>query len=112
MARNEPPDLFLRRAVIFCQIMRDQNDPASLGLDLLRERNEPDQATKDFIALAALANGETKRVPKNVAAPDPLNVALMKTVGMNAPTATGVQPALPVGIGGSERPQDDPAEGE
>lgn len=101
MARSEAPSLFFRRAVIFCQIMREQNDPASLGLDLLRERNEPDQATKDFIALAALANGETKRVPKNVAAPDPLNVALMKTVGMNAPVAIGVQAAVPVGAGGS-----------
>lgn len=101
MARNEPPSLFFRRAVIFCQIMREQNDPASLGLDLLRERNDSDQATKDFIALAALANGETKRVPKNVAAPDPLNVALMKTVGINAPAAIGVQPAMPVGAGGS-----------
>lgn len=101
MGRNEAPSLFFRRAVIFCQIMRDQNDPASLGLDLLRERNDSDQATKDFINLAALANGETKRVPKNVAAPDPLNVALMKTVGMKTPPATGTQPAAPVGAGGS-----------
>jgi hypothetical protein len=101
MARNEVPSLFFRRAVIFCQIMREQNDPASLGLDLLRERNESDQATRDFIALAALANGETKRVPKNVAAPDPLNVALMKTVGMKAPAAIGTQVAVPVGAGGN-----------
>lgn len=101
MGRAEPPTLFFRRAVIFCQIMRKQNDPASLGLDLLRERNDDDQATKDFIALAALANGETKRVPKNVGAPDPLNVALMKTNGMSAPNAIGVAPAVPVGAGGS-----------
>ncbi|WP_374377823.1 hypothetical protein [Dongia sp.] len=101
MARNQVPDLFFRRAVIFCQIMRQQNDPASLGLDLLRERNDPDPATKDFIALASLANGETKRVPKNVAVPDPLNVALMKTVGMPAPNAIGAAPVVPVGTGGS-----------
>ncbi|WP_374651445.1 hypothetical protein [Dongia sp.] len=100
-ARAEAPDLFFRRAVIFCQIMREQNDPASLGLDLLRERNDPDPATKDFIALAALANGETKRVPKNVAVPDPLNVALMKTVGMKAPAAIGAAQMVPVGTGGS-----------
>ncbi len=101
MARNQVPDLFFRRAVIFCQIMREQNDPASLGLDLLRERNDPDPATKDFIALAALANGETKRVPKNVAVPDPLNVALMKTVGMKAPAAIGAAQVVPVGTGGA-----------
>lgn len=101
MGRAEAPNLFFRRAVIFCQIMREQNDPASLGLDLLRERNDPDPATKDFIALAALANGETKRVPKKIAVPDPLNVALMKTVGMNAPAAIGAAPVVPVGTGGS-----------
>ncbi|WP_374311110.1 hypothetical protein [Dongia sp.] len=101
MGRTQAPDLFFRRAIIFCQIMRDQNDPASLGLDLLRERNDPDPATKDFIALAALANGETKRVPKNVAVPDPLNVALMKTVGMKAPAAIGAAPVVPVGVGGA-----------
>lgn len=101
MARNEPPSLFFRRAVIFCQIMRKENDPASLGLDLLRERNDPDPATKDFIKLAALANGETKRVPKSVAEPDPLNVALMKTVGMTAPVAIGAAPIVPVGAGGA-----------
>jgi hypothetical protein len=101
MGRTQAPDLFFRRAVIYCQIMREQNDPASLGLDLLRERNDPDPATKDFIALAALANGETKRVPKNVAVPDPLNVALMKTVGMKAPAAIGAAPVVPVGTGGA-----------
>jgi hypothetical protein len=101
MARAEAPDLFFRRAVIFCQIMREQNDPASLGLALLRERNDPDPATKDFIALASLANGETKRVPKNVTVPDPLNVALMKTVGMKAPAAIGAAQMVPVGVGGS-----------
>ncbi len=100
-ARPEAPSLFVQRAAIYCQIMRKQNDPASLGLDLLRERNDPDPATRDFIALAALANGETKRVPKSVAIPDPLNVALMKTVGMPAPNAIGAAPVVPVGAGGS-----------
>lgn len=100
-ARGDAPSLFFRRAVIFCQIMRQQNDPASLGLDLLRERNDADPATKDFIALAALANGETKRVPKSVAVADPLNVALMKTVGMPAPGALGAAPVMPVGAGGA-----------
>lgn len=100
-ARSEAPSLFFRRAAIFCQIMRQQNDPASLGLDLLRERNDPDPATQDFIALAALANGETKRVPKSVGTPDPLNAALMKTVGMPAMGAIGAAPVVPVGAGGA-----------
>ena len=100
-AQEAVPSLFTRRAAIYCQIMRKQNDPASLGLDLLRERNDPDPATKDFLALAALANGETKRVPKSVAVPDPLNVALMKTVGLPAVGAIGAAPVVPVGAGGS-----------
>ncbi len=101
MGRVDAPSLFFRRAVIFCQIMRKQNTPASLGLDLLRERNDQDPSIEDFVALAALANGETKRVPKNIAVPDPLNVALMKTVGMPVPTAISAQILTPVGSGGN-----------
>jgi hypothetical protein len=100
LAGGQMLDAFFRRAIIFCQIMREQNDAASLGLGLLRETGGDDATTKDFIALAALANGETKREPKLGAAPDGINAALMKMVGMPVGGAS-VASAVPVGAGGA-----------
>jgi hypothetical protein len=85
LAGGQALDGFFQRAVIYCQIVRDQVDAASLGLGLLRESGGGDAVTKDFIALAALANGETKRQPKLSAEPDALNQGLMRRVGMAVP---------------------------
>lgn len=100
LAGGQMLDAFFRRALIYCQIMREQNDAASLGLGLMRETGTDDAATKDFIALAALANGETKRQPKLGTAPDALNSALMKMTGMPVPGSSAVA-AVPVGAGGA-----------
>lgn len=100
LAGGQMLDTFFRRAVIYCQIRREQNDAASLGLGLMREAGADDAATKDFIALAALANGETKREPKLGAAPDALNSALMKMAGMPLPGSSAAA-AVPVGAGGA-----------
>ncbi|TDQ84535.1 hypothetical protein A8950_1092 [Dongia mobilis] len=90
LAGGQALDGFFQRAVIYCQIVRDQGDAASLGLGLLRETGGGDAVTRDFIALAALANGETKRQPKLAAEPDALNQGLMRRVGMAVP-GEGVQ---------------------
>jgi hypothetical protein len=99
LAGGQALDDYFRRAVIFCQILREQNDAASLGLGLMREMGSDDATTKDFVALAALANGETKRKPKLGATPDGLNTALMKMAGIAAPGADAAP--TPVGPGGA-----------
>lgn len=100
LAGGQALDDFFRRAVIYCQITREQNDAASLGIGLLREGGSDDATTQDFVALAALANGETKRQPKLKAEPDAINTALMKLSGMPAGGAA-IAAVVPVGIGGS-----------
>lgn len=101
LAGNQALDPFFRRAIIYCQIVRGQNDAASLGLGLLRESGSEDRLTKDFVALAALANNETKRVPKSVVEPDQINLALMRMVGMKLPGAEASAVAVPTGPGGA-----------
>ena len=60
MGGQQVLDLYWRKALLFCQIQRGQEDQASLGLDLIRETPDKDAATRDFIALSALLLGETK----------------------------------------------------
>jgi hypothetical protein len=100
LAGGQMLDAFFRRAAIYCQISRQQSDAASLGLGLLRETAGEDAITQDFIALAALANGETKREPKLSAAPDAINLGLMKLSGISGPGAAATA-SVPVGTGGS-----------
>lgn len=100
LAGGQMLDAFFRRAAIYCQISRQQSDAASLGLDLLRETAGDDVLTRDFIALAAVANGETKREPKLGTTPDAINLGLMKLSGMSAPGAAATA-AAPVGAGGA-----------
>ena len=100
LAGGQMLDDFFRRAVIYCQIAREQTDAASLGIGLMREAGSDEATVQDFVALAALANGETKRKPKLKAEPDAINMALMKRAGMPA-VGAAVAATVPVGIGGS-----------
>lgn len=100
LAGGQMLDDFFRRAVIYCQITREQTDAASLGIGLMREAGSDDAIVQDFVALAALANGETKRKPKLKAEPDAINNALMKLSGMPVDGAAAAA-MVPVGIGGS-----------
>lgn len=90
-------DLYWRKALLYCQIERKQEDQAAIGLDLLREMPDKDQATKDFVALAAVLLGEgSKKKLKLKAEPDALQAAMMRKAGLEPksvqPTA---KPKLP-----------------
>ena len=93
-------DLYWRKALLFCQIQRGQNDQASLGLDLIRETPDKDANTKDFISLSSLLLGETKKV-KLAGNPDPLLAAMMLKAGMKPKTAQSAEPPKPSGLAGA-----------
>lgn len=76
-------DLYWRKALLYCQIERGQDDQARIGLDLLREMPDKDQATKDYIAVAAVVLGEgSKKKLKLKSEPDALQAAMMKKAGL------------------------------
>ena len=52
------PDLFWRKALIFCQLSRKQIDQAEISLDLMREMPSKDPSTANFIAAASVAAGD------------------------------------------------------
>ncbi len=76
-------DLYWRKALLFCQIVRDQDDQARIGLDLLRELPDKDAHTKNVIGLASVLLGEAKAKKLKLAGdPDPLQAAMMKKAGL------------------------------
>jgi hypothetical protein len=94
-------DLYWRKALLFCQIAREQKDQASLGLDLIRETPDKDANTKDFIALASLLLGETKKKVKLAGTPDPLLAAMMLKAGMKPQAVQSAEPPKPAGLAGA-----------
>lgn len=91
-------DLYWRKALLLCQIERGQEDPARIGLDLLRELPDKDQATKDFVAVAAVLLGEgSKKKLKLKSEPDAVQAALMRKAGLEPKSA---QPAAAPKISG------------
>jgi len=93
------PDLYWRKALIFCQLVAGQKGQAALGLDLLRERAEQSQADQDFIAVAAVANGEVPvaRFKRQIEGGDPLLAALLRHAGLPTPTMASLVGVAPVG---------------
>jgi hypothetical protein len=93
------PDLFWRRALIYCQLARKQDDQAQIGLDLLREAPGKDPGIQNFLAVAAVVTGDAK--PKSIKKPivtaEPVLVALMKLAGLPAPAASGAVAPRSVG---------------
>jgi len=95
-------DLYWRKALLFCQIQRGQNDQASLGLDLIRETPDKDANTKDFIALASALLGESKiKKVKLAGNPDPLLAAMMLTAGLKPKNVQSAEPPKPAGLAGA-----------
>ena len=94
-------DLYWRKALLFCQIQRGQNDQASLGLDLIREMPDKDANTKDFISLSSLLLGETKKKAKLAGNPDPLLAAMMLKAGMKPKSVPSAEPPKPAGLAGA-----------
>ena len=91
IARMATPDLFWRKALIYCQLSRQQTDQAGIGLDLLREIPDKDAATSNFVAVASVVTGDAKpKSVKKIASADPVLIATMKLAGMPAPAAAAM----------------------
>jgi hypothetical protein len=89
IATTAAPDLFWRKALIFCQLSRKQVDQAEIGLDLLRESGGKDPSTANFIAAASVAAGDqsAKSIKKPIVTSEPVLVAMLKLAGL--PTTAG-----------------------
>jgi hypothetical protein len=96
------PDLFWRKALIYCQLSRQQTDQAGIGLDLLRELPNKDAATSNFVAVAAVVTGDAKaKSVKKIASADPVLIATMQLAGMPAPAAAAAPAPQPTGPAGT-----------
>jgi hypothetical protein len=76
-------NLYWRKVLLYCQIERQQDEQARIGLDLMREMPDKDQATKDYVALAAvlLGEGSAKKL-KLKSDPDALQAAMIRKAGL------------------------------
>jgi hypothetical protein len=104
LAKMATPDLYWRKALIYCQLSRRQNDQAGIGLDLLRELPNRDAATDSFLAVAAVVTGDAKaKSVKKIADADPILAATMQLAGLPAPAAAAaaVAPPQPSGLAGT-----------
>lgn len=112
IGKTRTPELYWRKALIFCQILRDNADQAIIGLDLLRERADKDQATKDFIAVAAILSGDakSKKLKTPITAADPLLAAMLEQAKLPAPDVIGTAPPKPVGPAADAALARDPAQ--
>ncbi len=98
LAKMATPDLYWRKALIYCQLSRQQNDQAGIGLDLLRELPNQDAATGNFVAVASVVTGDAKaKSVKKIASADPVLIATMKLAGLPAPAAAAAAPK-PAGL--------------
>ena len=81
VAGGSVPDLFWRKAIIFCQLARKQVDQAEIGLDLLRESGSKDPSTANFIAAASVAAGDAsaKSIKKPIQTSEPVLVAMLNS---------------------------------
>lgn len=96
------PDLFWRKALIYCQLSRQQTDQAGIGLDLLREMPNKDAATSNFVAVASVVTGDAKaKSVKKIVSADPVLFATMKLAGLSAPAAATAAPPRPSGLAGA-----------
>jgi hypothetical protein len=77
-----PVDSFWQQATIFCQLQAGQTSEASLGLDLLREQGEGDEA---FFALADVLGGNRNTKVPPVQVLTPLHLAMAHAAGVAPP---------------------------
>ncbi|MGH6892821.1 MAG: hypothetical protein ACREEP_11235, partial [Dongiaceae bacterium] len=110
VAAQQIIELYWRKALLFCQIVRDQDSQASLGLDLLREAPDKDAQTRDFIALASalLGEGKIKKV-KLAGKPDPLLAAMIRKAGLKPKDVENAAPPKPAGLAGAAAAARDPS---
>jgi len=102
LAKMATPDLYWRKALIYCQLARQQVDQAGIGLDLLRELPNKDAATSNFVAVASVVTGDAKaKSVKKIASADPVLIATMKLAGLPTPAAAAAAPPKPSGLAGT-----------
>jgi hypothetical protein len=102
LAKMATPDLYWRKALIYCQLSRQQVDQAGIGLDLLRELPDKDAATANFVAVASVATGDAKaKSVKKIASADPVLAATMKLAGLQVPASAAAVPPKPTGLAGA-----------
>jgi hypothetical protein len=102
IGRMATPDLFWRKALIYCQLQRQQTEQAALGLDLLREMPNPDAATGNFVTVASVVTGDVKpKSVKKIATADPVLMATMQLAGLPVPPAAASVAPKPVGAAGA-----------
>ncbi|MEZ5832156.1 MAG: hypothetical protein R3D05_13345 [Dongiaceae bacterium] len=110
LAGQQVLDLYWRKALLFCQIQRGQDDQASIGLDLIRETPNKDAGTKDFITLASVLLRENKSKKIKLSSdPDPLLAAMMLKAGMKPGKVQSAQPPPPSGLAGAAATARDPS---
>lgn len=102
LAKIATPDLFWRKALIYCQLSRQQTDQAGIGLDLLRELPNKDAATSNFVAVASVVTGDAKaKSVKKITTADPVLIATMQLAGLPAPAAAAAVAPKPTGPAGT-----------
>ena len=87
-----PVDNFWQEATIFCQLHAGQSSEATLGLDLLREQGEGDEA---FFALADALDGNREAKVPPLPVVTPLYLAMAHAAGVPLP-AVGIREPSPL----------------
>ena len=87
-----PVDSFWQEATIFCQLHAGQSSEAMLGLDLLREQGEGDEA---FFALADALDGNREAKVPPLPVVTPLYLAMAHAAGVPLP-AVGIREPSPL----------------
>jgi hypothetical protein len=102
LAKMATPDVYWRKALIYCQLSRQQTDQAGIGLDLLREMPNQDAATANFVSVASVVTGDAKaKSVKKIASGDPLLIATMKLAGLPLPPVAAAAAPQPTGLAGA-----------
>ncbi len=84
-----PVDSFWQQATIFCQLRAGQSSEAMLGLDLLREQGEGDEA---FFALADALDGNREAKVPPLPVVTPLYLAMARAAGVPLPAVAIREP--------------------
>jgi hypothetical protein len=84
-----PVDSFWQEATIFCQLHAGQSSEATLGLDLLREQGEGDEA---FFALADALDGNREAKVPPLPVVTPLYLAMAHAAGVPLPAVAIREP--------------------
>lgn len=95
-------DIYWQKLQVFCQLAADQASAAGLGLGLLREQKIDDPA---FFWLADMMQGNKPLAPQNLAALQPLHIAMLRRAAgalpesllqTTDPTTLGALAAIPL----------------